>query len=281
MAAEAAPASENKYEETELILGAVVQLFSDRSDIRTVQESAQVVADLKKSWEQRNRENLQSIRGAHAPPRRTGRHAHARAPGSLLAARAPLHSRHACSTQARPPAWCLWTCAELTGQTERAKQKLDERETALLNPAPRNELLTERNRVEENITTLRKARPTLGHNCNRRWRAPSNSLHPPPTPPSQEMDALKAHAIAEEGRSSELSAREQLLWQQENVEVPRARHAISLYANISSIRWDFSSVKVKGFITSAVGSGIKSFELEPTQQSEFAVVNSLWDLMDV
>ena len=68
MAAEAAPASENKYEETELILGAVVQLFSDRSDIRTVQESAQVVADLKKSWEQRNRENLQSIRGAHAPP---------------------------------------------------------------------------------------------------------------------------------------------------------------------------------------------------------------------
>ena len=109
---------------------------------------------------------------------------------------------------------------------------------------------------------------------------------PPRTPPSepaspwQETDTLKAQAITEEGRSSELSAREQLLWQQENVEVPRARHAISLYANISSIRWDFSSSKVKGFITSAAGSGIKSFELEPTQQSEFAVVNSLWDLMD-
>ena len=84
--------------------------------------------------------------------------------------------------------------------------------------------------------------------------------------------------------------REQSLWQQENVEVPRLRcaplpglalarpspqdrrwskgavprrrrHAISLYANISSIRWDYSSSKVKGFITAASGSGIKSFEL--------------------
>jgi len=42
-----------------------------------------------------------------------------------------------------------------------------------------------------------------------------------------------------ETRASELSAREQTVRQQEGVEVPRARHTISLYANISSIRWDF------------------------------------------
>ena len=77
---------------------------------------------------------------------------------------------------------------------------------------------------------------------------------------------------------------------------------ISLYANISSIRWDYGSSLVKGFITSADGSGIKSFELVPacfprpqdthvitpalpkrqdkTQTSSFAIANQLWDLMD-
>jgi len=102
MAAAEVPQSENKYEETELILGAVVQLFSDRSDIRTVQDSAQVIADLKKSWEQRNRENLQSIRGA-LRPLSTGRHARARAPGAPLAACAPLCVRHTCPAH-EPPA---------------------------------------------------------------------------------------------------------------------------------------------------------------------------------
>ena len=143
------------------------------------------------------------------------------------------------------------TIRELAGQVQRTKQQHEERQEALLNPAPREELLKERTRVEENIARLRK-----------------------------ETDNLKEQTIRAESCGSELSVREQKLWQDENVEVPRLRHAISLYANISSIRWDYSSSKVKGFITSASGSGIKSFELEPSQQSEFAVINSLWDLME-
>ena len=134
---------------------------------------------------------------------------------------------------------------------QRTKHQHEERQEALLNPAPREELLKERTRVEENITRLRK-----------------------------ETDNLKEQTIRAESCGSELGVREQQLWQHENVEVPRLRHAISLYANISSIRWDYSSSKVKGFITSGTGSGIKSFELEPSQQSEFAVINSLWDLME-
>jgi len=143
------------------------------------------------------------------------------------------------------------TIRELAGQTQRTKQQHEERQEALLNPAPREELLKERTRVEENITRLRK-----------------------------DTDNLKEQTIRAESCGSELGVREQKLWQDENVEVPRLRHAISLYANISSIRWDYSSSKVKGFITSGTGSGIKSFELEPSQQSEFAVINSLWDLME-
>ena len=41
---------------------------------------------------------------------------------------------------------------------QRAKQQHTERQDALLNPAPRGELLGERTRVEENIARLRKVR---------------------------------------------------------------------------------------------------------------------------
>ena len=43
----AADAGENKYEETELILRDVVALFSDRADIKTVQEAGHATAELK------------------------------------------------------------------------------------------------------------------------------------------------------------------------------------------------------------------------------------------
>lgn len=78
-----------------------------------------------------------------------------------------------------------------------------------------------------------------------------------------------------------MSAREQQCKQQESVEVPRAKHMISLYANISSIRWDFASPSIKGWITSAQGKGMKAFEMEANHKhTDFAVTNYLWDLMD-
>tara|TARA_B100000524_G_scaffold288042_1_gene163100 strand:- start:442 stop:642 length:201 start_codon:yes stop_codon:yes gene_type:complete len=65
------------------------------------------------------------------------------------------------------------------------------------------------------------------------------------------------------------------------VDVPRARHTISLFANISSIRWDYNSKLVKGFITSTDGAGMKAFEVDPEQYSRFDITNHLWTLMDV
>ena len=141
---------------------------------------------------------------------------------------------------------------------------------------------------------------------------------------AQDGNALKEQITAAESRALELSAREQQVRQQEGIEVPRARcarrphpctslvsthracraarrHTISLYANISSIRWDYSSPQVKGFITSAGGAGIKAFELvrlarrppprfarppgrlssqDKAQHSACAIANYLWELMD-
>jgi len=64
-------------------------------------------------------------------------------------------------------------------------------------------------------------------------------------------------------------------------DVPRQRHAISLYANISNIRWDYTDdAKVKGYLTSTQGGGdIRSFELDPLRQSQNFIINYLWDKM--
>jgi hypothetical protein len=69
----------------------------------------------------------------------------------------------------------------------------------------------------------------------------------------------------------------------EQTEVPKQRHAISLYANIANIRWDYSDeYKVKGYFTSnAAGGDVRGFELDPSQQSENFIVNYLWDKMSV
>lgn len=67
----------------------------------------------------------------------------------------------------------------------------------------------------------------------------------------------------------------------EATDVPKQRHLISLYANISNIRWDYQDEdKVKGYITSTqAGGDIRSFELDPARQSESFIVNYLWDKM--
>ena len=59
----AAAGEASKYEETELILRDVVALFSDRADIKTVQEAGHATAELKSLCDARHKEMQQSIRG--------------------------------------------------------------------------------------------------------------------------------------------------------------------------------------------------------------------------
>ena len=140
----------------------------------------------------------------------------------------------------------------LTAQLQRAKQDHVERKSTVLDETQRQQLLAERSRVDENIRRL-----------------------------VLETDGLRQRISTAEAKASELSAKEQQLRQQESVEVPRARHTISLYANISSIRWDFSSPAIKGWITSSSGAGMKAFEMDANHRhTEFAVTNYLWELMD-
>uniref|UniRef100_A0A7S4C342 Kinetochore protein Spc24 n=1 Tax=Chrysotila carterae TaxID=13221 RepID=A0A7S4C342_CHRCT len=140
---------------------------------------------------------------------------------------------------------------ELSRQVERAQATYTERQAKLENFSEKETLLTEREQIEQNIARIQ-----------------------------QETLEIKKQMGAVENRTTEVCAKEQQIRQQESVEVPRARHTISLYANISAIRWDYGSDKIKGFVTSAKGDGMKAFELDPTQHSSYDITNSLWDLMD-
>lgn len=144
--------------------------------------------------------------------------------------------------------------AELTGVVQRAKTEHHERKSTLLDKTQKEQLLAERTRVEDNIRRMQ-----------------------------QDAESLKYDIELSQGKASELGSHEQQIRQQEVDEVKRAKHTISLYANISSIKWDYASANVKGWITSASGSraaGMKAFEMEPNRHTDFAVTNYLWELMD-
>ena len=204
MAATSAPlSSDEKYDETEQLLHAVIAVFKEKGDVASVKESGNTLRELNAMTEQKHKEMLESVK-------------------------------------------------ELSSQVGRAKSEHLERESVMLDPTQKQHLLQERTRVEENIKRL-----TL------------------------ETDGLKQRIEKAEGKAAELSAQEQQLRQQEAQEIKRARHTISLYANISSIRWDFGSPAIKGWITSSSGNGMKAFEMDANHNhTDFAVTNYLWELMD-
>lgn len=98
-----------------------------------------------------------------------------------------------------------------------------------------------------------------------------------------ENRALGAQLEGIRQAKSKLAESKARLAEIEQTDVPRQRHAISLYANISNIRWDYQDEsKVKGYMTStAAGGEVRGFELDPAQQSENFIVNYLWDKMAV
>ena len=65
----------------------------------------------------------------------------------------------------------------------------------------------------------------------------------------------------------------------------RSKHTISLYANISSIKWDYTSDNVKGWLTTASSASraatMRAFEMEHNStNTDYAIANTLWELME-
>ena len=170
----------------------------------------------------------------------------------------------------------------LASQTDRALAAYNER-LALSATDENVRMDHERNKLSASINRVRQVRCSHTLSLAPHPRSPVHpaAVHSRPTNPhAQDNAAVKDQIASTEMQCAELSAKEQQAKQAEATEVPRARHTISLYANISSIRWDYNSALVKGFITSANGSNISSFELGPSQHTNFFTVNMLWGLRD-
>ena len=69
------------------------------------------------------------------------------------------------------------------------------------------------------------------------------------------------------------------------IDMPRVKHAISLYANISCIKWDYASPDIAGIVapsgaSATPGKGARTFCIKRDKCSEFEVANQLWDIVD-
>jgi len=66
------------------------------------------------------------------------------------------------------------------------------------------------------------------------------------------------------------------------IDVPRVKDALTLYASISNIRWDYDTDTVKGYasVVESKHPKVRPFNLDPTKHSKFYITNYLWDLME-
>lgn len=66
-------------------------------------------------------------------------------------------------------------------------------------------------------------------------------------------------------------------------EVPSLKHKISLYANITGIKWNYDSNDddiLEGEITVPSTGCVKKFSIDPSKKSDFDCTNEIWDAMN-
>ncbi|XP_060559199.1 kinetochore protein Spc24-like [Ruditapes philippinarum] len=76
-----------------------------------------------------------------------------------------------------------------------------------------------------------------------------------------------------------LSEEKERLANETMISLPKRREELSLFNNISRIRWDFEGSKndVKGYISNK--TDVKPFSFDKRKCSQFFITNSLWDSM--
>ncbi|KAL6061054.1 hypothetical protein QOT17_013110 [Balamuthia mandrillaris] len=76
----------------------------------------------------------------------------------------------------------------------------------------------------------------------------------------------------------QIKAKEVAVDQETRVEIPRVRHLLSLYDQITKLRWDYDSKHIKGFVS--LPNDLRPFDIDPAKHSRQAIADHLWDLMD-
>ena len=117
-----------------------------------------------------------------------------------------------------------------------------------------------------------------------------------------EKAALGASSAELQQAAAAVAAKAAAIEAQRLDEIPRVRHSISLYANISCIKWDYSSDMLAGHVAiaaaaaaaaSAAGgcadeaaaaaaklAAVRAFSIDPSRHSDFDIATQLWDAVD-
>jgi len=65
------------------------------------------------------------------------------------------------------------------------------------------------------------------------------------------------------------------------IEIHSTRILISLYSNLSNIRWDYDEpTLVKGYVSKGERNDVRPFQLDPSKSSDFFITNYLWELIE-
>ena len=93
----------------------------------------------------------------------------------------------------------------------------------------------------------------------------------------EEHKKLNSEKEVVKAKQKELASAMQQSEAHKEVDVPRVRYALSLYYNMTKIRWDFNCPTVKGYVSSE--KALRKFNIDQTKQSEFDTINLLWDMI--
>ena len=107
----------------------------------------------------------------------------------------------------------------------------------------------------------------------------------------QKLAALEAECTSAEGevaklrrQKADVDARAAAVEAEKVAQVPRLQYSMSLFANISKIKWDFAAYddggRVKGSLSVPGSEEVRAFDLDPRVTSDFDIANKLWDMLD-
>uniref|UniRef100_A0A7S3PP82 Kinetochore protein Spc24 n=1 Tax=Aplanochytrium stocchinoi TaxID=215587 RepID=A0A7S3PP82_9STRA len=93
---------------------------------------------------------------------------------------------------------------------------------------------------------------------------------------------IEAEVEALEKKMESLQLEQEELEKKAAASVPLMQHLLSLYANITKIKWDFSSESVAGVVSDAEGKGVvRQFDYSLENHTSFELANNIWDVISL
>ncbi|XP_013411178.1 kinetochore protein Spc24 [Lingula anatina] len=97
---------------------------------------------------------------------------------------------------------------------------------------------------------------------------------------AQELATTKGNIEQMKSLKEDVEAKKEQVKHKTTEALPKLRHDVNLYHSISNIRWQYDCEpdEIKGYLCNK--HDVKPFSMNSKQNSQFFIVNYLWDLME-